>query len=68
MAITTRIMQAANLSYDRLKEYLDFLVRNGLLERRGEGDVYYILTPKGDAFLSEFRKFERFAKAFGIKA
>jgi len=48
--------------------YLNELKEKGLIkEVREEGAVKYFLTKKGFEFLSEFRRIERFAEAFGIE-
>ena len=64
----TRILYGANLSYDRLTKYLSYLIDLGLIEEVKRGDhVVYRLTEKGLQFLSEFRRVERFSRAFGIE-
>ncbi|RLE80440.1 MAG: hypothetical protein DRJ51_05855 [Thermoprotei archaeon] len=64
----TQILYSANLPYDRLVRYLNELKKKGLIkEVREEGAVKYFLTKKGFEFLSEFRRIERFAEAFGIE-
>ncbi len=60
----TKIMTDANLSYDRLKKHLETLVKKGLLKH--EGDTYHI-TESGLEFLTEFKRFEKFASAFGLR-
>jgi predicted transcriptional regulator len=64
----TKILYAANLSHDRLTQYLDELLEKGLVSALENDDSsrIYILTEKGKEFLSEFVKIERFSEAFGI--
>ncbi|HID16792.1 TPA: hypothetical protein EYP26_00700 [Candidatus Bathyarchaeota archaeon] len=64
----TRILYKANLSYDRLNKYLERLKSAGLIQEleNKSKSKYYILTQKGEEFLNEYRKFERFAEAFGF--
>lgn len=63
----THILYRANLSYDRLIKYLDQLQESGFIEKIDIGDrIFFKITPKGDRFISEFRKIEEFAEAFGI--
>jgi predicted transcriptional regulator len=63
----TRILQKANLAYDRLNKHLQELVSKQLLEERQEGDSrYYVLTPRGLEFIDNVRKAEAFVKGFGI--
>ena len=63
----TRILQRANLAYDRMDRHLQELVSKQLLEERQEADSrYYVLTPKGLEFIDNVRKAEAFVKGFGI--
>jgi predicted transcriptional regulator len=65
----TKILYAANLSHDRLTQYLDELIEKTLIrETNPENDNrIYILTEKGREFLREFVRIERFSEAFGIE-
>ncbi|MGV9169901.1 MAG: winged helix-turn-helix domain-containing protein [Promethearchaeia archaeon] len=65
----TRILYGANLSHDRLTQYLDELMEKKLvLENEiDENTCVYALTEKGREFLQEFKKVERFSEAFGIE-
>ena len=65
----TKILYAANLSHDRLTQYLDELVEKELIEERNqdESNRSYVLTEKGREFLLEFIRVERFSEAFGIE-
>jgi len=55
----TRIMYRANLNWERLKECMNFLVREGLLsEESNRGAVCFSITPKGRDVLGYFRKIE----------
>ncbi|MEM0440743.1 MAG: winged helix-turn-helix domain-containing protein [Candidatus Caldarchaeum sp.] len=63
----TKIMLDANLSHDRLVKYLDALVEKGLVIRTSNSEVLYVVTDKGLNYLSEFKRFERFAAAFGLR-
>ncbi|MFX0056182.1 MAG: winged helix-turn-helix domain-containing protein [Promethearchaeota archaeon] len=65
----TKILYAANLSHDRLTQYLDELEDKELINRIGDGESnrVYHLTEKGREFLSEFAKMEKFSEAFGIE-
>ena len=65
----TKILYAANLSHDRLTQYLDELVEKDLIKEanpESENRVY-LLTEKGREFLREFVRIERFSEAFGIE-
>jgi len=64
----TRVLYGANLSYERLVNYLNELKEKGLIsEKEEEGGVKYYLTERGFNFLREFKKVEEFARSFGIE-
>jgi predicted transcriptional regulator len=65
----TRILYAANLSHDRLTQYIQELLQKQLVSetQAGENNRTYILTEKGREFLREFARVERFSEAFGIE-
>ena len=65
----TKILYTANLSHDRLTQYLDELIEKDLIrETNPESDNrIYLLTEKGREFLKEFVRMERFSEAFGIE-
>ena len=65
----TKILYAANLSHDRLTQYLDELIEKDLIKEtnpESENRIYR-LTEKGREFLREFVRMERFSEAFGIE-
>jgi predicted transcriptional regulator len=65
----TKILYAANLSHDRLTQYLEELIEKELI-RESEpmsDNRIYLLTEKGREFLKEFVRMERFSEAFGIE-
>ncbi len=64
----TKILYGANLSHDRLTQYLEELVDKELIrEIDVGGNRVYVLTEKGREFLREFVKMEKFSEAFGIE-
>ncbi|MCS7136910.1 MAG: winged helix-turn-helix domain-containing protein [Candidatus Caldarchaeum sp.] len=63
----TKIMVDANLSYDRLVKYLGVLLEKGLVKRLEGSETAYVVTEKGQEYLSEFKRFEKFAAAFGLQ-
>jgi predicted transcriptional regulator len=65
----TKILYAANLSHDRLKQYIDELIEKELIREEGldSNNRTYFLTEKGREFLREFVRIERFSEAFGIE-
>ena len=54
----THIMYKANLNCKVLKEYMDFLLEQGLIEKRmvGKSRVVYADTPRGRTVLKYFRE------------
>jgi len=63
----THLMYKANLSYKLLKQYVNELIANGMLEEKKEGsNIFIYLKPKGQDFLAKYRKMKEFQNAFGI--
>ena len=62
----THVMYQANLSHKLLKEYLNDLASQGLIEERGAEKKFIHLTDKGKDFLRQFRDFRVFRDTFGI--
>ncbi len=63
----THVLYGGNLSYDRLKKYMQELEENGLIEKvSSNGKTLYKLTDKGYKFLSEYKKVKELTGAFGI--
>ncbi|MBN2229689.1 MAG: hypothetical protein JW779_08830 [Candidatus Thorarchaeota archaeon] len=65
----TKILYAANLSHDRLTQYLEELIEKELIDEIDPESTNrsYLLTEKGREFLREFIRIERFSEAFGIE-
>jgi len=57
----THIMYKANVNCSVLKEYLDFLLKQGLVEEKivGKRRVVYAITPRGVTVLKYFRELEQ---------
>jgi predicted transcriptional regulator len=63
----THILYKANLSHRLLKSHLNDLLAKGLIEKvEDRKNIFYTLTPKGNEIISEFRKVEKLALAFGL--
>jgi len=62
----THVMYQANLSHKLLKEYLNELASQELIEERGVDKKFIHLTEKGKDFLRRFREFAEFRDTFGI--
>jgi predicted transcriptional regulator len=56
--IKTRIMYRAFLSYPQLKDYLDLLLKNGLLEHNASENVYST-TERGMQYLDTYKKIDK---------
>jgi len=55
--LKTQIMYRANLSYTLLTDYLRFMLKSRLLEKRTyKGQVVFKSTPKGINFLQRYRE------------
>jgi predicted transcriptional regulator len=54
----THIMYKANLNCNGLKEYLEFLVKQGLVEERliGKNRIVYAITQRGITVLKYFKE------------
>ena len=57
----THVMYKANVNCSVLKEYLDFLLKQGLVEEKivGKRRVVYAITPRGVTVLKYFRELEQ---------
>ncbi len=62
----THILYKANLSHPRMKKYLSVLKEGGFIEEIKGKKVLYRITEKGDKFVSEVKKIEKFSDAFGV--
>lgn len=63
----THILYKANLSHKLLKEHLNNLLQKGFIEVSIEKNhTFYQITDKGRKFVSEYRKVEKLAQAFGL--
>ncbi len=66
-ACPTRVLQRANLSWDRLNRYLNDLKERDLVEEVPKEDSkIYRITEKGRQFLREFERMRRVLEAFGF--
>ena len=63
----TRLLYKSNLSYARLKLYLESLIKQGLLAIKKEGDRKLIsLTQKGYDYVVKYRQMKEFMESFGV--
>jgi predicted transcriptional regulator len=63
----TRLLFLANLSHDRLQEYLQEAMRRGWVSEALEDErKIYTLTGEGHRFLGELDRIDRFMQDFGM--
>jgi len=63
----TQLLSKSNLSYKMMQEYLVLLDERKLIkEERVKDKKFYLLTDKGYAFLTEYRRLSAFTEAFGL--
>jgi len=61
--LKTQIMYRANLSFTQLNEYLKFMEKMNLIDRKVEnGKEFYKATPKGLEFLQRYREITELLK------
>ncbi len=62
----THILYKANLSHPRMKKHLAALIEGGFIEAAKGARTAYRITEKGEKFISEVKKIEKFSDAFGV--
>ena len=63
----THLLYKSNLSYQRMKEYLDELKMKELVHDEVEkGQKFFSLTEKGHKFLQDYTKMREFTESFGL--
>lgn len=63
----TRLLYASNLSPQMFKEHVGELKEKSLIkEKEIKGGKYFVLTPKGIAFLEEYKTLSSFIKNLGL--
>jgi len=63
----THILYKANLSYNKLKEYLDELLNKNLIEEYyDKKHKYFRLTKKGNEYLEKIKQMTKFIETFDI--
>ena len=64
---TTHLLYKSNLSHAKLKEYLDILLKKGMIEERLlKGKKMFFMKEQGYKFLSEFERIKEFSDSFGL--
>jgi predicted transcriptional regulator len=63
----THIMYKSNLSHQMLTEYLDELIKNGLVEEEErDRKKRYALTKKGFSYLEDYSTIRGFLDSYGL--
>lgn len=63
----THALYGGNLSYDRLKIYVEEMQKKGLINVVQEKKrTFYQITDQGHNFVSEYRKVKELTDAFGL--
>ncbi|VVB80404.1 Winged helix-turn-helix [uncultured archaeon] len=63
----THILYKSNLSHQMMMEYLEELKQKEfILEIKKEKGKTYVITPKGEKYLSEYSAIKEFANSFGL--
>jgi len=63
----THLLYKSNLSYKKMKEYIDELIKKEMMnEKEVDENRYYVITEKGLKFISEFKKMKEFTESFGL--
>lgn len=63
----THALYGGNLSYDRLKIYVEEMQKRGLINLVQEKNkTFYRITDQGHNFVSEYKKVKELTDAFGL--
>ncbi|MBS3177045.1 hypothetical protein J4457_07485 [Candidatus Woesearchaeota archaeon] len=63
----THLLYKSNLSYQRMKEYVDELKQKQLVDEIEEdGQKLFNLTEKGYKFLADYTRMREFTESFGL--
>ena len=64
----TSLCQKSNLSHGRLRTFLSTLTGSGLINQiKFDGKNTFVITPKGQLFLEEYRRFSDMAEGYGLE-
>ncbi|MCH8022713.1 MAG: winged helix DNA-binding protein [Thaumarchaeota archaeon] len=64
----TQVLRRTNITYRRMTEIVDKLLRSGLiLEAHTRNGRKYHITDRGIEYVMEYNKFKDYASAFGLK-
>ena len=63
----THLLYKSNLSHAKLMEYVDILLKKGMIEEQlVKGKKMYFMKEKGYKFLLEFERIKEFSDSFGL--
>ena len=63
----THLLYKSNLSHAKLKEYLDILLKKGMIEEKlVKGRKMFFMKDQGHKFLLEFERIKEFSDSFGL--
>ena len=63
----THLLYKSNLSHAKLKEYVDILMKKGMIEEQEvKGRKMFIMKDPGHKFLLEFERIKEFSDSFGL--
>ncbi|MFW6230400.1 MAG: winged helix-turn-helix domain-containing protein [Nanoarchaeota archaeon] len=65
----THLLYKSNLSHKKMMEYVDDLLKKGMIREEHEAksnNKKYTITNKGLQYLVEFKQIQQFSDAFGI--
>jgi len=63
----THLLYKSNLSYKKMLEYVDELIKKGMVgEEEIKGKKVYTITDKGTDYIQEFKKIKEFSDSFGL--
>ena len=65
---TTALLSKSNLNHGRMQTFLSTLTGSGLVNQiKFDGKNTLVITPKGQLFLEEYRRFSDMAEAYGLE-
>ncbi len=65
---TTALLSRSNLSHGRMQTFLSTLTGSGLVNRiKFDGKNTFVITPKGQLFLEEYKRFSDMAESYGLE-
>ena len=64
----TALLSKSNLNHGRMQTFLSTLTGSGLVNQiKFDGKNTFVITPNGQLFLEEYKKFADVAESFGLE-